>query len=307
MKLLPSTKQLQYLVALAQTEHFSRASQVCNVTQSTLSAGIRELETILGVELAERTKRTVIMTPIGRQIASRAAKIITDAQDIMDLCSISAGPLTGHLHLGVIPTIAPYLLPHLFPLLRHSYPLLDLRIRETQTAVLVEEVLSGQLDVALLALPASDGKLVEKPLFEDPFVLLTPAGHSLARQSTIKAETLSDETLLLLEEGHCFRDQAIEFCTSKGIHAGLETGLSTLGATSLTTITQMVAADFGITLLPQMAVQSETANNAHLAVRPFADPAPSRSIGLMWRKSSPRAADFDALAKIICASKTGEN
>ena len=298
MKYLPSIKQLQYLTALAQTEHFGKAAQICNVTQSTLSAGIKELETVFGITLAERTKRSVIITPIGREIAERATKLIRDAQDMMALSAASDGPLTGRLQMGVIPTIAPYLLPQLLPLLRNSYPRLDLTLRETQTAVLVEEVLSGKLDVALLALPVNDNRLVEQPLFEDPFVLVIPASHPLVKQKQIDAKTLNQENLLLLEEGHCFRDQAIEFCSTSGLPDNMSQ-FSTLGATSLATIAQMVSADFGITLLPQMALEQETAHNKKLAVRPFTPPQPSRTIGLIWRKNSPRLADFEVLGGVI--------
>lgn len=299
MRYLPSVKQLQYLVALAETEHFSKASDICNVTQSTLSAGIRDLETVFGVKLAERTKRTVIMTPIGLQIAERARRLIRDAEDMMALTAASKGPLTGRLQLGVIPTIAPYLLPQILPALRKQYPELDLGLRETQTAILLDEVLSGKIDAALLALPASDSKLVEHALFTDPFVLVAPATHPFAGQQQIDAKTLGDENLLLLEEGHCFRDQAIEFCTSSGLSQ-----FSTLGATSLATVSQMVSADFGLTLLPQMAVEKETAHNPDLVTIPFKNPQPSRTIGLVWRKNSPRLADFEALGAVVTQSST---
>ena len=297
MKYLPSIKQLQYLTALVETGHFSKAAKLCNVTQSTLSAGIRELETIFGVKLAERTKRTVIITAIGSQIAERAANLIRDAEDMMALSAASDGPLTGRLQMGVIPTIGPYLLPKLLPALRTRYPRLDLALRETQTAVLVDEVLSGKLDVALLALPASDNKLVEHPLLQDPFVLVMPTSSLLAQQKQIDASTLDKENLLLLEEGHCFRDQAIEFCTTNGLSK-----FSTLGATSLATVSQMVSADFGLTLLPQMAVEREALNDKNLAIRPFMPPQPSRTIGLIWRKNSPRLADFETLAEVIKSS-----
>ena len=294
MKYLPSIKQLQYLAALAQTKHFSKAAELCNVTQSTLSAGIRELETVFGVKLAERTKRTVIITPIGSQIAERAANLIRDAEDMMALSAASEGPLTGRLRMGVIPTIAPYLLPKVLPKLRCQYPRLDLALRETQTAVLVDEVLSGKIDVALLALPASYNKLIEQPLFKDPFVLVIPAAHPLAGKRQIDAKSLNDENLLLLEEGHCFRDQAIEFCAASGLSL-----FSGLAATSLATVAQMVSADFGLTLLPKMAVERETANDNKLTTRPFKSPRPARTIGLIWRKNSPRLGDFKALGEVI--------
>ncbi len=295
MKYLPSTKQLQYLTALAQTKHFSKAADLCNVTQSTLSAGIKELEIIFGVALAERTKRSVIMTPIGKKIAEHAEKLILDAEQMMALTAADQGPLTSKLQLGVIPTIAPYLLPKLLPKIRSNYPHLELALRETQTDVLVEEVLNGKIDIALLALPASDHKLVEKPLFEDPFLLLAPSNHPIIKQKTIDASTLMGEQLLLLEEGHCFRDQAIEFCTRQGV----TDGFGTLGATSLATVSQMVAANFGLTLLPQMALDKEVGSNKSLAVRPFKSPQPTRTIGLIWRKTTPRLADFESLAQVI--------
>jgi len=294
MKYLPSIKQLQYLTALAQTSHFSKAAEKCNVTQSTLSAGIRELENVFAVKLAERTKRTVIITPIGVEIAERAARLIRDAEDMMALSAASKGPLTGRLQMGVIPTIAPYLLPKLLPRLAKQYPRLKLALRETQTSVLVEEVLTGKIDVALLALPASDNKLVEQALFQDPFELAMPATSPLTAQKTIDAKTLNEENLLLLEEGHCFRDQAIEFCTSSGLSQ-----FSTLGATSLATVSQMVSARFGLTLLPQMAVERETSHDNNLTTRPFKHPRPTRTIGLIWRKNTPRVADFEALGKMV--------
>lgn len=300
MKYLPSIKQLQYLVALAETRHFSKAAENCNVTQSTLSAGIRDLETVFGVALAERTKRSVIMTAIGVEIAERAANLIRDAEDMMDLTAASSAPLTGRLQLGVIPTIAPYLLPKILPALRQQYPQLNLGLRETQTAVLVQEVLSGKLDLALLALPASDNKLVELALFEDPFVLLTPAQHRLQHSKEINATDLENENLLLLEEGHCFRDQAIEFCTTAGLSK-----FASLAATSLATVSQMVSAGFGLTLLPQMALEREVSYNNNLIVRPFSPPQPSRRIGLVWRKNCPRVSDFQALADLIKSVHAG--
>ncbi len=295
MKYLPSTKQLQYLIALAQTEHFSKAADLCNVTQSTLSAGIKELEVIFAVTLAERTKRSVIMTPIGKKIAERAEKLIADAEQMMALTTAVQQPLTGKLKLGVIPTIAPYLLPKILPTLRANYPHLDLELRETQTDILIEEVTNGKIDIALLALPASQGRLMEQALFEDPFLLLTPNDHPLSKQKTIDAGKLANEHLLLLEEGHCFRDQAIEFCTKQGV----SNGFSTLGATSLATVSQMVAANFGLTLLPKMAREKEVGNNKSLITRPFQSPEPTRTIGLIWRKTTSRLADFESLAQVI--------
>lgn len=295
MKYLPSTKQLQYLTALAQTKHFSKAADLCNVTQSTLSAGIKELEVVFGVTLAERTKRSVIMTPIGIEIAQRAEKLIADAESMMALTAAKQATLSGSLQLGVIPTIAPYLLPKLLPKLRQQHPQLNLGLRETRTDVLVQEVLNGKIDLALLALPASDNKLFEQPLFEDEFVLVTPKDHALANQKTIDATTIMNEKLLLLEEGHCFRDQAIQFCATQGV----TNGFSTLGATSLATISQMVSAEFGLTLLPQMAVEKEIAGNKTLTTRPFKNPQPARTIGLIWRKTTPRLADFHALGSLV--------
>lgn len=297
MKHLPSIKQMQYLTALAETNHFSKAAQLCNVTQSTLSAGVKELEVILGAKLAERTKRSVIMTPIGKETAERAKKLICDAEDMVALAAAKDGPLTGYLQLGIIPTVAPYLLPKIFPVLRTQYPSLELGLREAQTAVLVEEVLSGKIDLALLALPASDRKLAEKSLFNDPFVLVVPSNHALADKGEVDARMLNEEKLLLLEEGHCFRDQAIEFCNANGL-----SHFKTLGTTSLATISQMVPAGFGLTLLPQMAVEKEAANNKDLAVCMLKSPQPFRTIGLIWRNNSPRTAEFEALGELVLAS-----
>lgn len=286
-------KQLKYFDALSRELHFGRAADACAVTQPALSMQIQELEASLGIPLVERTRTGVKLTPKGEQIARRAQRMLNDARDLVDFAKQSAGVLQGTLRLGVIPSIAPYLLPPLLPMLREKHPEIELYLRETQTQLLTEELLEGKLDVLLLALPLKNSDIEELKIFEDRFLLALPKSKNLSGRVRATKELVESDRLLLLEEGHCLRDQALTFCELKQSDA-----LNMFGASSLSTIVEMVAAGLGITLLPEICVGVE-ARSREIKLMHFTDPEPSRSIGLAWRKSSPRSGDFKALASIV--------
>jgi LysR family hydrogen peroxide-inducible transcriptional activator len=286
-------RDLQYLVALAETRHFGRAALRCHVSQPTLSAQLRKLEEFLGVALIERRPRRIGLTPAGEAVVERARRMLRDAEDIRALARASQDPLGGQLKLGLIPTLGPYLLPRVAPRITRALPKLQLVLHEFQTAPLVDRVVSGELDVAILALPADTKGLVTRSLFAEGFVVAMPEHHPLAARKRVKAADLAHEKLLLLEEGHCLRDQALEVCA----HAGIEE--QDFRATSLETLRQMVAAGLGITLLPRLAAEGPFASTRGLAVRPFSPPAPSRVIGAAWRRSTSRGAAIAAVCNII--------
>ncbi len=298
MKILPSLKQLEYLTALADTQHFGKAAERCHVTPSTLSAGIRDLEEVLEVSLAERSKRHVLMTPLGLEIAARARLLLRDAQDIMELAASQKPPLGGDLRLGVIPTISPYLLPQALPLLRDQAPGLRLYLREAQTADLLKRLREGELDAVLLALPFEIDGLDCQPLFEDAFLFACQAGHELAAREAISTTDLMGQPLLLLEEGHCLRAHALDAC-----HFGDNPVKSAYEATSLPTLVQMVAAGLGVTLLPQMAVEAGVAMEAKITTVPLVAGAATRQIGLVWRSSSPRDEEFRLLGNMLASGQ----
>ncbi len=291
-----SLRQLGYFVALAETLHFGKAAQACCVTQSTLSAGIRELENRLGARLAERTKRRVVLTPLGREVARRATALLRDAREIEALAATQRAPLSGPLHLGVIPTIAPYLLPGALPALRAAHPQLALVLVEDKTMQVLRDLRDGRLDVVLMALPWPLEGLHSRILFDDPFVLACRKDHRLAPCKTVKPADFADEPLLLLADGHCLRDHALAACALEGhqVMRGYE------GA-SLLTLAQMAAGGLGITLLPQMAVDAGLARLSGLATVPLAPDIPSRQIGLVWRQTSGRDAEFEALGAFLRA------
>lgn len=293
MKRLPSLKQLEYLAALVETRHFGHAAESCNVTPSTLSAGIRDLEGVLGVAVAERTKRTVLITPIGQVIAERARRLLRDAEDVMELASTQREPMTGDIRLGAIPTVSPFILPRTLPAVEAKYPKLRLYLREEQTAVLLSRLRNGDLDVALIALPYDTENLTVTILFDDAFQLACHAEHPLAGHKSITDDDLIDQPLLLLEEGHCLRSHALDACRldSSPLRVQFE-------ATSLQTLVQMVASGIGVTLLPQMAVDAGMTSTRNIRLIPLQTPA-SRQIGLVWRASSPRVSEFELLAKIF--------
>jgi LysR family hydrogen peroxide-inducible transcriptional activator len=292
---LPTLRQLRYLVALAEHRHFGRAAETCLATQSTLSAGLQELETLLGVVLVERTKRKVMLTPLGEEVVARAREVLKGAEDIAELAAASGEPLSGPLRLGVIPTIAPYLLPRVLPALRAAHPALRLYLREDQTARLLAQLNAGDLDVALIALPYPVEELETLSLFEDPFVLACPKGHRLDGLRHPGRDQLAESGLLLMEEGHCLREHALAACRMAA-PARHEDVL----ATSLPTLVQMVANGLGVTLLPKLAVESGILAGTGLVATDL-DDAPSRAIALAWRPSSPRKADFRALGEFLKA------
>lgn len=286
-------RDLQYLVALAETRHFGRAAERCHVSQPTLSAQLRKLEEFLGVTLIERRPRRVGLTPAGEAVVERARRMLRDAEDIRALARASQDPLGGQLKLGLIPTLGPYLLPRVAPRITRALPKLQLMLHEFQTAPLVERVVQGELDVAILALPADTRGLVTRSLFAEAFLVAMPEHHRLTARKRVKIGDLAGEKLLLLEEGHCLRDQALEVCERAG------TGEQSFRATSLETLRQMVAAGLGITLLPRLAAEGPFASARGLTVRPFSPPAPSRDIGAAWRRSTSRGAAVAAVCDII--------
>jgi LysR family hydrogen peroxide-inducible transcriptional activator len=288
-----SLRQLRYFEALAQSLHFGRAADQCAVTQPALSMQIQELEREIGAVLIERTRTGAKLTPEGEEVARRVATILASVRDLADYARHSANLLTGALRLGVIPTIAPYMLPKLLPALRAEHPALDLNLRETQTQYLMEDLVAGRLDALLLALPVEHPDIETVVLFEDAFVLALPGNRLLPAKAVATPELFENDRLLLLEEGHCLRDQALSFCDLKQVE-----NLNTFGTTSLSTIVQMVANGFGVTLLPRMSLETE-ARHGDIRVLAFAPPEPHRKIGLAWRHSSPRKRDFLELGKIV--------
>jgi LysR family hydrogen peroxide-inducible transcriptional activator len=288
-----SLRQLRYFDALAQSLHFGRAAEHCAVTQPALSMQIQELEKEIGIVLVERTRAGAKLTPEGEEIARRVASILASLRDLADYARHSACVLTGRLQLGVIPTIAPYMLPKLLPTLRDLYSDLDLHLRETQTQYLMQDLAAGRLDALLLALPVEHPDIETQVLFEDAFVLALPAARQLPPKAVATPELFENDRLLLLEEGHCLRDQALSFCHLKQVE-----NLDTFGTTSLSTVVQMVANGFGVTLLPRMSLETE-GRRGDIQLVPFAPPEPHRKIGLAWRQSSPRKRDFMELGQII--------
>ena len=285
-------RQLRYLQALTQHRHFGRAAEACAVTQPALSMQIRDLEKQLGVELVERRPGEAALTEIGIEVARRGDQVLTAARDLVDFARHRGRVLTGRLKLGIIPTLAPYLLPKLLPSLQTRYPELTVELRETQTKVLLEELASGQLDVVMLALPVLDAEIETKALFDDPFLLAVPADDPLPESRLVSAQEIDQRRLILLEEGHCLRDQALAYC------AGARSDLPMrLGATSLATVMQMVANGYGVTLVPEVAIDVG-ARDERVKLLRFAAPEPGRTIGLAWRRTSPRKDDFVALGKL---------
>jgi LysR family hydrogen peroxide-inducible transcriptional activator len=287
-------RDLQYLVALAETGHFGEAAARCHVSQPTLSAQIKKLEEYLGVPLFERQPRKVSLTEAGRRIVERARRITREAEDIRELARASRDPLSGKLRVGLIPTIAPYLLPRVAVKLHRKLPKLSLMLYEYQTAVLLQKLNDGELDLAILALPADTGGLETRSLFAESFVVAMPRKHALAARKRLKPADLAGEKILLLEEGHCLRDQALEVCGTVAISEEQD-----FRATSLETLRQMVASGLGITLLPRLAAEGPIAGARGLEFRPFAPPPPSRMVGAAWRKSTTREAAIQAVCDVI--------
>jgi LysR family hydrogen peroxide-inducible transcriptional activator len=287
-------KDLRYLVAVADTRHYGRAAERSFVSQPTLSAQLKKLEEYLGVQLIERAPKRVSLTVAGEEIVERARRILEASEEIVELATGHTDPLSGRLKLALLPTIGPYLLPNVAGKLRKQLPRLELMLYEYQTDVMLEKLHSGEIDVGILALPVPLDGLESYELYREPFMVAMPANHRLAGRSNIRVADLHDETLLLLEDGHCLRDQALEICSGTGIHEKQD-----FRATSLETLRQMVAAGVGITLLPELAGRGAYGAARGVTIKPFARPVPTRTIGAIWRKSSARRAVILALAKHI--------
>jgi LysR family hydrogen peroxide-inducible transcriptional activator len=289
-------QDLRYVVALAETRHFARAADTCHVSQPTLSTQIKKLEDELGVVLFERTNKRVTPTAIGQQIIAQARVVLEEATKLQQLAQQGHDPMAGRLQLGVIPTLGPYLVPHLLPRLRQEFPMLKLYLREDLTARLLHQLHAGALDALLLALPIDHTGLESVALFAEPFVLALPREHPLAQKHQVRETDLASAHVLLLEDGHCLRDQALAVC---GFPPHGETEV--FRASSLETLRQMVAAGVGCTLLPALAAATTSASQHLIALRPFVKPAPHRTIGLVWRHSFPRQNMLRSLAALIRA------
>lgn len=292
---MPTLRQLTYLDALARHRHFGRAADATAVTQPALSMQIKELEAELGLILVERGGKSIGLTAEGRIVAARAAAILRDVQDLVDSARVQSGKvLTGSLRLGVIPSVAPYLLPRLLPALQHHYPTCAPLVRETQTQTLLDELQRGDLDVVIAALPLAGSGIETLGLFNDPFLLAAPAARvDLPTQAN--ARLLNEETILLLEEGHCLRDQTLDVCAAGGADAAR---IGPFGATNLATLASMVANGYGVTLLPALAIMDQP-DDPRIRLIPFAEPRPFRTIALAWRRRTPRERDFRALGELL--------
>jgi LysR family hydrogen peroxide-inducible transcriptional activator len=284
-------RDLRYLVALADHKHFGRAATASFVSQPTLSTQIRKLEDELGVSLVERAPRRVMLTPIGRDIAERARKVIAEVEQMGEVARRSQDPEAGTVRLGIFPTLAPYLLPHVLPGVRQRFPRLELLLVEEKTDQILARLRDGRLDAGVLALPVHDDQLHVEPLFDEPFVLAVPQQHALAQHGSLSLRDLDHQHLLLLEEGHCLRDQALDVCHMAG--ADERDGFR---ATSLETLRQMVAAGVGITLLPVLAVQPPVPVSNDIRLLPFQGDAPHRRIAMVWRRSSAMSGFLQQLA-----------
>lgn len=294
MAALPSLRQLRYLLALAEHLNFTRAAQASFVGQSTLSTGLKELESTLGVQLVERDKQNVALTAVGEEVVARARQVLAAAEDLSDFASDASRPMQGQLRLGVIPTIAPFVLPAVMPAFREKFPRLQLALREDLTAHLLSRLRNRQLDFALIALPYETEDLRVQPLYKDKFWLVGREGDPSVTGKAIALRSQWTERLLLLEEGHCLREHALQACNATEVASvdGME-------ATSLLTLVQMVASGMGLALLPEMAIQSGLLSNLALKARPLAPPAPERIIALVTRTTSAHMAEFDAVARVI--------
>ena len=287
-------RDLKYLVALADHRHFGRAAAACYVSQPTLSTQIRKLEDELGVPLVERAPRKVMLTPAGRDAAERARRIVAEVEQMKEAARRSQDPAAGTVRLGIFPTLAPYLLPHVVPRVRARFPQLELLLVEEKSDELLARLRDGRLDAAILALPVHDDQLHHEYLFEEPFLLAVPERHPLARQEALRVADLAREDLLLLEDGHCLRRQTLDVCHLAGAHEKTE-----FRATSLETLRQMVAANVGVTLLPTLAIKPPVARSDNIHLLRFADSHPSRSIAMVWRRSSAMAGFLARLARVF--------
>jgi len=293
---LPTLRQLQYLVAVIELKHFGQAAEQCFVTQSTLSAGIQDLESLLGITLLERTNRKVLPTPIGLEIAKQAQKILSLSSDLLDIAQSEKTPLSGRIRIGLIPTISPFLLPKVLPTIRQQLPELELVLVEDQSEHLLDQLEAGKIDLAVLALPFNLRGFKHKVFAEEQFWLALPKDHPLNKQKIITAEQLPSDELLLLKEGHCLREHALSACN---LPASLQR--TSVQGTSLYTLIEMVAGGSGITLVPEIALQSEIVNRADISMRPLESltKKPMRELGLVWRNSYRRHQTVALLEKIL--------
>src|ERR1700731_5265535 len=302
MVTLPSLQQLRFLCALAEQGHFGRAAESCAVTQSTLSGGIKELEARLGITLFERSPRQVMLTPGGKEIAPRAQRLLVDAEELVGWARNAQEPLSGPLRFGIIPTVGPYVLPSLLSHLRIALPKLKLYVREAPTPVLLDKLASGELDILLVAIPYGLGDVEAMEIAEDPIVVAMPRNHPLRHHKVISRDDLAREQLLLIEDGHCLRSHSLQACRIVDPVRN-----EVFQATSLRTLVQMVAAELGITLMPQIAVDSELASTRNVVIRPLAPDTPFRTLVLAWRPSSSRGAHFRMLGNLIRECLTDTN
>jgi LysR family hydrogen peroxide-inducible transcriptional activator len=287
-------KDLRYLIAVADTGHFGKAAERCFISQPTLSAQLKKLEEYLGVPLVERQPRHAILTPAGKDIVARARRIVEASDEVVEIARTHRDPLAGRLRVAFLPTIGPYLLPGVAPKLHKALPRLELMLYEYQTGPMLEKLRAGEIDMGVLALPVELDGLAARNLYDEAFVVAAPANDPLATKKQIKVDDLAGVTLLLLEDGHCLRDQALDVCSRIDVREKQD-----FRATSIETLRQMVAAGAGATLLPELATRGGYATPRGLVVRPFAKPAPTRRIGAIWRKSTPRSVAIDAVAKVI--------
>lgn len=287
-------KDLRYLVAVADTRHFGQAAARCFVSQPTLSAQLKKLEDYLGVQLVERHPRRIALTEAGAQVVARARRIIEASDEIVALAELQRDPLAGRLRMALLPTIGPYLLPLVAARIRRKLPRIELLLYEYQTGPMLDHLQAGDIDLGILALPVPADGLVERNLFDEPFVVALPESHELAQRKSLKATDLNGETLLLLEDGHCLRDQALDVCARADVHEKQD-----FRATSLETLRQMVASGGGITLLPLLASSGAYGNARGVVTLPFMRPPPVRHIGALWRKTSARSAAIEAVCDII--------
>src|SRR5690242_12101170 len=290
---LPTIKQLQYLVALRRYGHFGKAADACFVTQSTLSAGLRELETLLGVTLVERTRRVVRFTALGEKIADKAIKVLRETEELAELARAQGRPLHGELRMGVIPTIAPFLLPTMLPQLREQWPELKLYLREETSGAACEALHRGQLDCVLLALPFACGEVDSIGLFDDPLFVAYPRGEAPVAPA-IDAADIDENRLLLLEDGHCLKDHALSACNRPELRAH-----AAMMGTSLHTLVQMVDNGLGLTFVPSMAIEAGILSGTGVDAKPLRSDHPYRRIALIWRRSSPREGEFKMLAETL--------
>lgn len=287
-------RDLRYLVAVADQQHFGRAAAACFVSQPTLSTQIKKLEEYLGVQLVERTSKKVIVTPVGRMISERARQVLNEVDDIVNVARAAGDPMSGDLRLGIIPTLGPYLIPHLFPVLQAQYPRLRVLLHEERTSGLIDRLREGSLDAAIMGAPIPDDALIPQTLFHEPFQVALPADHPLADEPRIRRQDLDAVPMLLLEEGHCMRDQALDFCSTVGAQQQQD-----FRATSLETLRQMVATGAGVTLLPTLAVNHTSASGDDLVVRPFDGAPPVRELAIYRRRGCAREPVISAVAELI--------